>query len=127
MALSKTLIRFRTTSSEFKSPRRRAEEYLRAPSPSQSSYPSGLSPPSVSEPRAKPTPKSGASGASGAGTAGGARTWQRHQGLARQKAEVEASVQDYRRLLLKSLKTLSKVRDPRQSEKRGEERRHFQS
>ena len=38
-----------------------------------------------------------------------AKTW---QGLARQKAELEASVQDYRRLLLKTLKVLSNAPQP---------------
>ena len=65
------------------------------------------------EPRRKMVPAASTSaapraqGGYGAQGAQGARAW--HQGLARQKAEVEASVQDYRRLLLKSLKTLSQA------------------
>lgn len=96
--------RFRTTSNSttdtFKSARRRAEEYLAGSSVSQTSQTNQtkVSNPPQEDRRKAPTASPGGSGA---------RAW--HQGLARQKAEVEASVQDYRRLLLKSLKTLSQV------------------
>jgi len=96
---------FRTTSNSttdtFKSARRRAEEYLAGSSVSQTSQTNQTKASNHPQEDRRKTPTASPGGS-------GARAW--HQGLARQKAEVEASVQDYRRLLLKSLKTLSQVK-----------------